>query len=640
MSTPPPGSYGESLVGRTLNGVYRLVDLIGTGGFADVYLARDLRTNVTVAVKILHAHVAREAGLVQRFATEAEVARRLTGPNVARALDTGQEPGIPPYFVMEYIQGLPLSEIIRRRGPMPISDAVGLADQALAALSEAHALGIIHRDIKPANLMLGADGVLKVMDFGIARLLERGGNTTVGQVLGTPAYMSPEQVAGRPVDLRTDLYAVGVVLYELLAGKAPFSGTSDPLAAMARVMHEAPAPIQTIRSDLPPALAAVLDRALAKSPDWRYRSAAEMRQALAAASSAAGATAQLPAWTSGPQPGGQTPLPYPPGPPGARTPSPPGPPVPPRPTANPNLVPILLGVGALALLIVGGAIGMLTSPRFFGRATPTPTSIALVATATSAPTPAATVTPAPTTAPPKPVLPTAPPTAAPTTAPPATPAPPTAVPPTREPPTPTPAPPTAVPPRPTATLLPRVAYQANFNADAGGLYIGRDEEREHLVWQGEYTVKTLVSRPINSLAYIPGAFNDGVLAVTARIIDGADYAFVALGCRAQSTSRSSQYYVQMTATPPAVRLHRTDDGTLTYLTNWATSSVIRGGTSANRLELRCIGSTISVAVNGAELLSVRDDHYQAGRWSIGAGTFGDMAGRAEGRFDNLELRTR
>jgi serine/threonine protein kinase len=709
MSTPPPGSYGDSLVGRTLSGVYRLVDLIGTGGFADVYLARDLRTNVTVAVKILHAHVAREAGLVQRFNTEVEVARRLHGLNVARALDSGQEAGIPPYMVMEYVQGLSLAEIIRRRGQLPVQEATRLVDQMLSALSEAHGLGIVHRDIKPANLMVDAHGTLKVMDFGIARLLERGGNTTIGHVLGTPAYMAPEQVAGQPVDIRTDLYAVGIVLYELLAGRSPFGGTSDPMVAMARVMNEAHAPLAGIRNDVPLALSGVLDRALSKSPDWRFQSAHEMRQALSQAMSGPPTAVMSPApthpfgvWspplTPGPPPGpppgptgplGQQPLAFAAPPQGAPnqqpgygtpvpvygganpppgysaipqppydSPSPPRPgPRPPLPTPAPararTPVPLILGIGAVALLLLGGFVGLL-STRGFGGATATPTPVRqAVATPTTSPvqpTPSSVartqVALAPTGAP------TSAPTAGPTTAPTAPPKPQPTAPPKPQPSAalPTDVPPAAVPPtvipaRPTATLMPRSVFQANFNnGDPRGLFIGftPDREREHLLWEGEYTIKTLVSRPANSIAFIPNTqgVTDGVLAANVRIIDGADYAFVSLNCRAQNTDQISHYSAQLTSTPPAVRLRRVDAGTSNALVDWTQHPAIHGGRTINRLEVRCIGSTIAVAVNGVQIISFQDERYQGGWWSVGAGTFGDMAGRAEGRFDDIDLRAR
>jgi hypothetical protein len=193
--------------------------------------------------------------------------------------------------------------------------------------------------------------------------------------------------------------------------------------------------------------------------------------------------------------------------------------------------------------------------------------------------------------------------------------------------------------------LPRAIFQANFNnGDPRGLFIGfsPDRAREHLVWEGEYAIKTLVNQPANSIAFLPATqgINDGVLASSVRIIDAADYAFVALNCRAQNTDLVSHYSAQLTTSPPAVRLRRVDGGQSTGLVDWTQHPVIRGGRMANRLEIRCIGSTIAIAVNGAQVISFEDDRYQAGWWSLGAGTFGDMTGRAEGRFDDIDLRGR
>src|SRR5918999_2670528 len=215
------------MIGQVLNGNYRLTDLVGSGGYADVYLARDLRTNTIVAVKILHAHVARDPDVAARFEREASLARRLQTPHVARILDAGQDPTSPPFMVMEFVQGLTVSEMIRRRGPFPIDDAVEIVDQVLSALGAAHALGIVHRDIKPQNMMIDAERRLKVLDFGVARVAGAGSMTASGHLLGTPEYMAAEQVDGRAVDFRVDLYAAGAVLYQLLSGRPPFVRYAD-----------------------------------------------------------------------------------------------------------------------------------------------------------------------------------------------------------------------------------------------------------------------------------------------------------------------------------------------------------------------------------------------------------------------------
>src|SRR3954463_3888224 len=208
------------MIGQVLSGTYRLTDLLGSGGYAEVYLARDLRTNTVVAVKILRPHVAQDPNVAARFEREATLARRLQTPYIARVLDAGQDPDSPPFIVMELVQGLTVSELIRRNGPFPIAETADIIDQLLSALGSAHALGIIHRDIKPQNLMLDGERRLKVLDFGVARVI--GTVTATGHLLGTPEYMASEQVSGQTIDYRTDFCAAGAVIYQMLSGRPPF----------------------------------------------------------------------------------------------------------------------------------------------------------------------------------------------------------------------------------------------------------------------------------------------------------------------------------------------------------------------------------------------------------------------------------
>ena len=220
-----------------------------------------------------------------RFEREASLARRLQTPHVARVLDAGQDPPSPPYMVMEFVQGLTVAELIRRNGPFPIPEALHIVDQLLSALGSAHALGIVHRDVKPQNMMIDAERRLKVLDFGVARVAGAGTMTASGHLLGTPEYMSSEQVEGRPVDHRADLYAAGAVLYQLLSGRPPYLrfADTDLWELIRRVRTEPPPPLRQLRPETPPALVAVIERAMAKDPAQRFQSAYEMRQALAAA---------------------------------------------------------------------------------------------------------------------------------------------------------------------------------------------------------------------------------------------------------------------------------------------------------------------------------------------------------------------
>ena len=276
------------MIGQVLNGNYRLTDLVGSGGYADVYLARDLRTNTIVAVKVLHAHVATDPDIAARFEREVNLARRLQTPHIARVLDSGQDSTSPPYLVMEFVQGLTLAELIKRNGPFPIKEAVEIGDQLLSALGAAHAIGIIHRDVKPQNLLLDAERRLRVLDFGVARVVGAGTMTSAGELLGTPEYMSSEQIAGQQVDRRTDIYAAGAVLYHLLTGQPPYLRYTDTdiWELIGRVRSESPTPLRQLRVDLPPGIAVVVERAMARDPNQRYQTAFDMQIALAAAARA------------------------------------------------------------------------------------------------------------------------------------------------------------------------------------------------------------------------------------------------------------------------------------------------------------------------------------------------------------------
>jgi eukaryotic-like serine/threonine-protein kinase len=276
------------VIGQVLNGSYQLTELVGSGGYADVYRARDLRSGGTVAVKVLHPHIARVAGVVARFQREIELARRLQTPAVARILDAGRDPAAPPYLVMEFIQGQTIAQLVEQRGPLPVPQAVEIVDGLLGALKQAHALGIVHRDLKPQNLMLDQAGRVRVLDFGVSRAVGVGTITADGQLLGTPEYMAPEQLDGRPVDARADLYAVGAVLFHLLAGRPPYlrPNQHDLWEVIRRVRREPPPPVQQLRPQLAPSVVAVVDRAMTRDPAQRYGSAFEMQQALAAAAGA------------------------------------------------------------------------------------------------------------------------------------------------------------------------------------------------------------------------------------------------------------------------------------------------------------------------------------------------------------------
>jgi serine/threonine-protein kinase len=249
-----------------------------------VFEAEHTRLGQRAAIKVLREEHARNPALVERFEREGRAISRLKSPHVVRVIDVDSTPAGAPYLVMELLEGSDLSGELAHRGPFPVAEAVEYVVQACRALAEAHHRGIIHRDIKPANLFLAREGaarVLKVIDFGIARDLP-GGEVRLTQtetVMGTPLYMAPEQFRGvRDVDARADVWALGATLYELLAGKPPFFGTAVTIGVS--ILSDQPVPLESLRPDVPPALAAVVARTLEKDRDRRYASASALGEAL------------------------------------------------------------------------------------------------------------------------------------------------------------------------------------------------------------------------------------------------------------------------------------------------------------------------------------------------------------------------
>ena len=259
--------------GTIFAGRYRLERKLGSGGMADVWLAEDQELGRKVAIKMLHERYANDAQFVERFRREATHAAGLSHPNVVSIHDRGEAEG--SYFiVMEYVEGRTLKELIVARGPCPVAVAVSYVRQVLAALRYAHRNGIVHRDIKPHNVLVDHEGRVKVADFGIARA-GSSQMTQAGSIIGTAQYLSPEQARGAPVDESSDLYSTGIVLYELLTGKVPFTGETPVEIAMKHLSQVPEAP-STLRPEIPRDLDLVVLRALAKEPAERYRAAKEM----------------------------------------------------------------------------------------------------------------------------------------------------------------------------------------------------------------------------------------------------------------------------------------------------------------------------------------------------------------------------
>src|SRR5579884_3836190 len=259
---------------------YELEELVGTGGMSSVFRARDRQLDRRVAIKILHEHYAGDPEYLERFRREARAVARLSHPNIVTVIDRGADGG-RQYIVFEHIEGENLKELVLRTGRLPVRRALELALAVADGLSFAHEHGLVHRDVKPQNVLLSREGEVKVTDFGIARSLGADrGLTQTGTVLGTGEYLAPEQARGEPVSPATDVYALGVVLWELLAGEVPFAGESFVAVALRHVREPVPS-LRERRPDVSPRLAAAVERALAKEPARRFPSmaafAAELR---------------------------------------------------------------------------------------------------------------------------------------------------------------------------------------------------------------------------------------------------------------------------------------------------------------------------------------------------------------------------
>ena len=267
--------------GKTLANRYEIKDILGVGGMGMVYKAVDRELGETIAIKTLKSDfMAQDPTALERFRGEIRLARKISHRNVVRTHDIGESSGVY-YITMEFVEGKSLKDLIRSRGRLPVSVVLTVGKQLARALEVAHEQGVIHRDIKPQNIVVEPDGVLKVMDFGIARLAQRKeGVTQAGMIIGTPEYMAPEQLLGDELDGRSDLYAAGVVLYECLTGRTPFVADS-PITLISKVLEEDPTPPQDINSEVPKSLSDVVLRTMSRDREARPKNAAELHDLLA-----------------------------------------------------------------------------------------------------------------------------------------------------------------------------------------------------------------------------------------------------------------------------------------------------------------------------------------------------------------------
>jgi eukaryotic-like serine/threonine-protein kinase len=264
----------SSMIGTVLSGRYRLEAKLGSGGMSTVYLARDQTLDRQVAVKVMHREMSEQADQLERFRQEARAVAKLSHPNVVSVIDAGEDGG-HPYIVFEYVEGETLKQRIARVGALDAQEALAYAIEIARGLTVAHARSMVHRDIKPQNVLIDAEGRAKLTDFGISRQLEQDGMTATGRVLGTTDYVAPEQAMGHAVDPRSDIYSLGVVLYEMLVGQVPFHADSQVGVAMKHVNEELP-DVQQRRPDISAAAALVVGRSTAKDPEHRYQEIGEM----------------------------------------------------------------------------------------------------------------------------------------------------------------------------------------------------------------------------------------------------------------------------------------------------------------------------------------------------------------------------
>ncbi|MER7585396.1 protein kinase [Kitasatospora sp. NPDC097691] len=410
------------MIGRALNGRYELVEMLGVGGMATVWRAVDRVLGRQVAVKVLNGGLADDPRFAERFGREAQHAAMLVHPRIAMVFDSGVDEGTP-FIVMELVSGRSLAAVLAQQPALPVERAVGIAAAVCEALAVAHAAGLVHRDIKPGNIMITDDGGVKVVDFGIARAASSDNLTRTASVLGTAAYLSPEQATASALDGRTDLYAVGCVLTEMLTGTAPFTAET-PVAIAFKHVNEQPLPPSARRPGLPPALDAVVLRLLAKAPAGRPADASAARAELLATvpglvvgdptaellATTAAATRVLPPVVpaASPHPGGQPPHPdqqhttmLPPQPAAATSVMAPvqaGPPAParvPAPARGSRRKPLVFGALGVAGLAGVTALALSAFDEPSGNAAaPKPSTVATSGAAkpTAAPTPAASAT--------------------------------------------------------------------------------------------------------------------------------------------------------------------------------------------------------------------------------------------------------
>ena len=566
------GAQRQSLTGTRL-GKYQVGSEIGQGGMGTVYKGYDPTLERYVALKVMAPHLTWEEEFVERFLREARAAARLRHPNIVTIYDVGRDRGWY-YFSMDYVEGKTVAQRIEERGRTSIEEALKILRPLASALDYAHEKGLVHRDIKPSNVVVSDDGHVTLMDFGIARASRATRLTRSGAVMGTPEYMAPEQARGDEVDRRTDQYALGVIAYEMLVGKAPFKAESTP-TLLYKIVHESPPPLSDARPDLPRAATAVLARALAKERGERYPTCTAFVDALERARQPSRAPAR---------------------------PSRPGVPVETRTGEGPSKR--LLGLGGVGLLVAGlvclglAAVGVVTGLIALGGASRGSQD----ATDTAAALQPVTVTRY----------------ASPTN---------TSPPPSATPRIDTPVPPTDTP----SPLQDAILFEEDFENPWTGWEIGEYQGGSLNTENGAYVVTSGGELKwmwgVAGLFFTDAAIEVDATQVQAGPADDNDYG---IGCRIQP---GGDGYHLLVSGDGFYGIYLRKDASFVPLIEFQKSDVVRRGNATNHIRAVCDGSTFSLWVNDRLLATADDTTYSGGDIALMTTSYEDAP--SEIWFDNL-----
>lgn len=591
---------GPSLTGQTL-GKYHILAEIGRGGMGTVYKAHDTVLDRVVAIKVLAPHLAGNEEFVQRFLHEARSAGRLDHPHIVTIHDVAQVAGYS-FIVMKYLEGRSLAEILRREGPLAPERTVRILAQIAEALDYAHARGLVHRDVKPGNILVDTQDQATLTDFGIARGGEGTRLTQAGMVIGTPAYMAPEQVKGTPVGPPTDVYALGVVAYEMLGGRPPFEG--DTSRVLFAHVYEAPPPLPQLNPKIPPALGAVVQQALAKEPGERFGSAGAFVAALRQVLEPDKGELARPGVVLESPPGPAT-APRSMGRPPRRPPTTPVPGMPRPGLTQPWLLFGALGavgligiLGAMVLVAVlvkgpGGSGGKLVTPS------PIDSSLSKAGIARQTQT-ASGMTPVPPIG-----------TARRLTATP--------------------------PPAPSPTVY-RIAegevaytYTEDFSKPAGHWGEESDEDGSRAFKDGKYHIR-VTSPDLVYWSTAGGNFSDFVLEVEATQVEGPndnDY-----GVLVRYVDGDNFYRFKISG-DGYYGFDKQEKGEWVTILKWTQSAAIKKGRATNVLKIVCKGNQFVLYVNGVKLASPTDGSFTSGDIGLVVGTFEETGVHIS--FDNLKM---